>query len=176
MQPLHLNISEFCSSAHTSINFGPINFPPSVCSQPQINFASPSRERLILYSQQLISAWTCSPASTLHPPPSASAPAQPSHCLLLQNSSFSSSQQGSIPGSFTSCLTSQHCTPIDPMGSRADLNMTWVSLSFSVFKVQIARLKLHLLDWPVKVMVRLKQPPPKPFQWGSLRHTTPHWE
>lgn len=53
MQPSPLDTSELCSSVCTSINFGPINFPPPVCSSPQIGFASPSHERFIPRSQQL---------------------------------------------------------------------------------------------------------------------------
>lgn len=172
MQPSHLDISElWYSSARTSINFGPINFPPPVCFSLQIS--QPRAVHLALSAAT--SAWACSPASTLHPPPPASAPAQPSHHLLLLNPSSSCSTTGIHPHALP---MDHHLIPVHPaQSSGAGPEMTWLSLLLSSpFS------KCTLQDWNSIFWNGLWK---SWCAWSShlqspscdeLDHTTSHWE
>lgn len=170
MQPSHLDISELCSSVHTGINFGPINFPPPVCCSPRIGFASPSRQQFISCSRQLHLPRPAAPLQLF------TLPLLP---LLLLNPSSSGSMAWIHPPAESllllhsmdpsSCLA--RSSPPNPVAHspgqwswpRGDLAVLIALLP--IFKVHVARLRLHLLEWPVKVMVCLEQPSPNPYLW-----------
>lgn len=140
--------NQFCISQPRAVNF--VLPAAHICLNLQPRFdSSPSP--------------TCLSSCTAKPPPS------PAEFLLLQlflPNSLSSSLAARINPRWLHLLASGSTLgPNTSHGqwgwSRGDLDVLIALLL--IFKVQIARLKLHLLERPVKVMACLEQPPPKPF-------------